>query len=182
MKTTLNVLFKSMQRDDKKEVLKFQVNGDELPNADRLVEMAGGIVLFEIEGCDAGQVTAEFASLQRDSKKTTLKFAIKGDSEDQAVKLYRYAGTNVTLSLEPSQMSIEDFYEEPDASPEYSVHPDGTVDVDHSQVTLDEVTEVAASNVTDLAAEREKRRKKEEAPAANDDLLQGVADDDDLPF
>lgn len=79
-------------------------------------------------------------------------------------------------------MSIEDFYEEPTEGLQYSVHPDGTVDVDHSQVTLDDVVETAASNVTDLAVEREKRRKKEEAPAANDDLLPGVADDDDLPF
>lgn len=51
-KTELNVLFKKMQKDDKKEVLHFQVQGDELPHAERLVEMDGGIVLFEIDGCE----------------------------------------------------------------------------------------------------------------------------------
>lgn len=46
------MLFKKMQKDDKKEVLHFQVQGDELPHAERLVEMDGGIVLFEIDGCE----------------------------------------------------------------------------------------------------------------------------------
>lgn len=180
MKTTLNVLFKKMQKDDKKEILHFQVQGDELPYAEKLVEMAGGIVILEVDGCEAGEVTAEFATLQRDSKKTVLKFAIKGDSEDKAVMLYRHAGTNVTLHLEPSQMSIDDFYDEPAAGLQYTVHRDGTVDVDQNQVTIDEVA-AAADKVTDLEEERRKRRKKDDSGAMDDDLLPDVSDDD-LPF
>lgn len=129
MKTTLNVLFKKMQKDDKKEVLYFQVQGDELPHAERLVEMAGGFVILEVAGCEAGEVTAEFSTLQRDSKKTVLKFAIKGDSEDKAVKLYQHAGTNVTLFLEPAQMTLDEYYED-------ALDNDGIVDVLPGQMSL----------------------------------------------
>lgn len=39
----LNVLFKKMQKDDKKEVLMFHVLRDELPHADELLKMPGTI-------------------------------------------------------------------------------------------------------------------------------------------
>ncbi|CAM3879165.1 hypothetical protein COLU111180_12190 [Cohnella lubricantis] len=142
-KTTLNVLFKKMQKDDKKEVLVFQVNGDELESAQTLVELAGGIVTMDIEGCDAGEIMAEFASLQRDSKKTALKFHIKGDSEEKAIPLYRFAGRNVTLNLQASQMSIDYYYgDDPREGVEYTVDGDGAVRVndDPDQVTIDGVT------------------------------------------
>lgn len=135
----LNVLFKKMQKDDKKEVLHFQVQGDELPDAQQLVELAGGIVVMEVDGSEAGELNAEFATLQRDSKKTVLKFNIKGDSEDKAVKLYRHAGRNVTLKLQAAQMTVDEFYsEEPHEGIEYRVNPDVPADVDQQQVTLEE--------------------------------------------
>lgn len=166
-KIEINVLFKKMQKDDKKEVLQFQVQGDELPNAQELVELAGGIVVLGVDGCDAGEFSAEFAQLQRDSKKTTLKFNVKGDSEDKVIKLYPFAGTNVTLVMQPSQMSIEEFYEEPAESLEYNVNGDGTVEVDRDQLTIDEVATPDDTKITDLEAERQKR---------------AAGDDDELPF
>jgi len=181
MKTTLNVLFKKIQKDDKKEVLLFHMMGDELPHAQALVELAGGIVVMDIEGCDAGEIMAEFASLQRDSKKTALKFNVKGDSEEKAIELYPFAGRNVTLNLQASQMSIDDYYgEEPHDGIEYRVNPDGTVDADPNQVTIDEAA-VSAEKVSDLEMERKKRgcKKKDEAPGP---LPFADDDDDELPI
>lgn len=130
-KVELNVLFKKMQRDDKKEVLKFEVKGDTEQKTAMLYELAGNIVNFEIDGCEAGMITAEFAKINRDSKKTVLDFNLKGDSEEKALKLYEFAGHNVTLMVEPSQMSLEDFYEETDQDPDEDPHEgiDYTVDV-----------------------------------------------------
>ncbi|WP_019536570.1 hypothetical protein [Paenibacillus ginsengihumi] len=183
MKTTLNVLFKKMQKDDKKEVLVFQVNGDELEHAQTLVELAGSIVVLEI-GNETGEITAEFASLQRDSKKTALKFAIKGDSEEKAIKLYPFAGRNVTLNLQASQMSIEDYYgDERHEGVEYKVNGDGTVDVDTNQMTIDEATDTEPDNVADLETERKKRgRRKKDEPAETDDDALPAAGEDELPF
>jgi hypothetical protein len=166
MKTELNVLFKKMQKDDKKELLHFQIQGDEMPHAQELIGMAGGIVILEVDGCEAGEMTAEFATLQRDSKKTVLKFAIKGDSEDKAVKLYRHAGRNVTLRLQQSQMTIEEFYDDEHDGLEYTVNADGTVDVDTDQLSMDDVaaaqeadelSDDGSEKVADLEQERKRR-------------------------
>jgi hypothetical protein len=196
MKTELNVLFKSMQRDDKKEVLKFQIHGNEMKHAQSLVEMAGGIVILELDGCEAGETTAEFATLQRDSKKTVLKFNVKGDSEEKAVKLYRFAGTNVTLRLQPSQMSIEEFYGNDDDREgiEYTVNKDGTVDVDTNQLSLDDVAaeqeedklpDEGSEKVADLEQERKRRgRPKKNAyayPTPDESTSVAETDEDALP-
>jgi len=144
MKTELNVLFKKIQKDDKKEVLEFHVQGDELPNSQELIEMAGNITVLEIKGNEAGKITAEYKSIQRDSKKTALKFNIKGDSEDKVIKLYKQAGSNVTLFIEPSQMSIEEFYSEGDHKGiEYSVNHDVTVEVNNDQLSINDIEEEA---------------------------------------
>ncbi|AJD83063.1 hypothetical protein ABNC90_16200 [Paenibacillus larvae] len=138
MSTEINVLFKSMQRDDKKEVLKFELKGNENDgNAQKLVEMAGTIVIFNLPGLTE-EVSAEFMNIQRDSKKTVIKLALKGDSEEKALELYKRAGRNVPLTLKPSQMSIEEYYEE-DEGLEYTVKADGTVELDQDQVTIEDV-------------------------------------------
>ncbi|AXF40072.1 hypothetical protein Norbert_60 [Paenibacillus phage Norbert] len=138
MSTEINVLFKSMQRDDKKEVLKFELKGNENDgNAQKLVEMAGTIVIFNLPGLTE-EVSAEFMNIQRDSKKTVMKLALKGDSEEKALELYKRAGRNVLLMLKPSQMSIEEYYEE-DEGLEYTVKADGTVELDQDQVTIEDV-------------------------------------------
>jgi hypothetical protein len=99
--------------------------------------------VFDIEGCNAGEVTAEFMNMQRDSKKTVMKFAIKGDSEEKAQELYKFAGRNVKLAVQPSQMTIDDFYSEDDH--------DGSVDVDEDENQLSLFDEsAAASEIEDI--------------------------------
>jgi hypothetical protein len=139
-KTQLNVFFKMQQKDDKKEVLKFEIKGQEDGDTATtgLYALAGSIILFEIGGCAAGETSAEFMNIQRDSKKTTMKFAIKGDSERKAQELYKYAGRNVNLSIQPSQMTIEEFYEGPEGI-EYQVDGSGNVEVSKDQMSIDDV-------------------------------------------
>jgi hypothetical protein len=142
-KTELNVFFKMQQKDDKKEVLKFEVKGNDNENStNNLHPLAGSIIVFSIEGCKAGETTAEFMNIQRDSKKTSLKFAIKGDSEEKAQELYKFAGRNVKLSVQPSQMSLDEFYDEEEHEGiEYKVNNDGTAAVTPNQMSLDDVNE-----------------------------------------
>jgi hypothetical protein len=138
--TKLSVLFKKMQKDDKKEVLEFHVQGNELPNTQELVGLAGAIVILNVDESEAGTFNAEFVSVQKDSKKTTLKFNIKGDSDDKVIKLYPHAGRSVTLYMEPSQMSVDDFYEEDEHEGiEYKINTDGTAKVSPNQMTLDDM-------------------------------------------
>jgi transcription initiation factor IIF auxiliary subunit len=134
----LNVLFKKMQKDDKKEVLMFHVLSDELPHADELLKMPGSIALLNVEESEAGEVGAEFVSIQRDNKKTVLKFNIKRDVEGKVSKLYGFAGSNVSLALQPSQMTIDEFYEDDHEGIEYNVDSDGSVSVPEGQISIDE--------------------------------------------
>lgn len=138
-KIELHVLFKKIQKDDKKEVLEFHILSDEIPHKSELIGMAGGIAILEVEGTD--KLTAEFKSIQRDSKKASLKFEVKGDNNEKIVQLYRLAGSNVKLTLEESQMSIDDFYDEDQHEGlEYNLDKNGTVEVvADEQITSDEV-------------------------------------------
>lgn len=140
-KIELSVLFKKVQKDDKKEVLEFHVQGDELEHSDELVQLAGNIAVLEVKNSETDPLTAEFKSIQRDSKKTALKFNVRGDSEDRVIKLYSLAGSNVTLFLEPSQMSIEEFQDAAEAHEgiDYSVDKGGTVEVVDGQLSLDDI-------------------------------------------
>jgi hypothetical protein len=138
--TKLNVLFKKIQKDDKKEVLEFHVQGDELPHSQELVQMAGSIVVLDVENSKAGKLNAEFKSIQRDSKKTALKFNVKGDSDEKVIQLYPYAGRGVTLSMTPSQMSIEEFNDDENREGiQYKVEKDGSVQVNPDQMSLEDV-------------------------------------------
>lgn len=140
-KIELNVLFKKIQKDDKKEVLEFHVQGDKLPNSEELVQMAGNIVVLDVLDSEAGKFNAEFKSIQRDSKKTALKFNVKGDDDDKIIQLYPYAGCNTKVVLEPSQMSIEDFNEGNHEGIEYQVNVDGSVEVPNNQMSFEDVPE-----------------------------------------
>lgn len=160
-KAELSVLFKKIQKDDKKEVLEFHVQGDELQHSDELVQMAGSIVVLNVTNSPAGEINVEFKSIQRDSKKTALKFNVKGDSDDQMNQLYPFAGRIVTLTLVPSQMSIEEFNDHEGV--QYTVEKDGTAAVVPDQITMDEV-----------ANESDPFEEKQENP--DEDIF----DDDDL--
>lgn len=173
-KTTLNVLFKKMQKDDKKEVLEFHVQGNELPNTQELVGLAGSIVILNVEESNAGTFNAEFVSVQKDSKKTTLKFNIKGDSDDKVIKLYPHAGRSVTLFMEPSQMSVDDFYEEDEHEGiEYKIDKDGTAKVSPNQMTLDDMEQ---GEENEGQEESDKKDDDNEDPFTKVDL----SDDDSL--
>lgn len=157
-KIELSVLFKKIQKDDKKEVLEFHVQGDELNHSDELVQLAGNIAILEVKNSEAGKLPTEFTSIQRDSKKTVLKFNVRGDSDKQVIKLYPFAGRNVTLFLEASQMSLEEF-EEHHEGVEYSVNGDGTVNALNGQMNMDELddsNEITEENVNDEKSEAEK--------------------------
>ena len=141
-KVELSVLFKKIQKDDKKEVLEFHVQGEELPSSQELVNMAGGMahLSLQVDKQDIENFPAEYKNIQRDSKKTKLLFNIKGDTEDKVIKLYPYAGHNVTLFVEPSQMSVDEFeeMEEVHEGIPYQVERDGTVQVE-GQVSMDDI-------------------------------------------
>ena len=56
--------------------------------------------------------------------------------KDKINKLYPFAGENVSITLESSQMSIDEFYEEQHEGVEYNVNPDGTTNVAPGQLKL----------------------------------------------
>lgn len=136
MNITMNVLFKKMQKDDKKEVLEFHILGDSVKYKNELIEMAGGIVVLHVEDT---QFNAEFKSIQRDSKKICLKFDVKGDNEEKTIKLYPKAGHNVDLTLEKSQMSLEDFAMDEHEGIEVKSNQDGTIEVANGQLGIDDI-------------------------------------------
>ena len=121
----------------------FHVLRDELPHADELLKMPGTIVYLTVEKSDVEAIGAEFVSIQRDSKKTVLKFNVKGDMKDKINKLYPFAGENVSITLESSQMSIDEFYEEQHEGVEYNVNPDGTTNVAPGQLKIVDEESVA---------------------------------------
>jgi len=134
----LNVLFKKIQKDDKKEILEFHVQGDELPHSEELVGMAGSIVVLNVIESPAESMNVEYKTIQRDSKKTVLKFNVNG-SGDKMNQLYPYAGTNVKLALKPSQMSIEEFEDQQHDAIVYKVNKSGVVEVEANQLSIDDV-------------------------------------------
>lgn len=138
-KIELDVLFKKQQRDDKKEVLDFHVMGEKLSHSDELVMMAGNMALLHVHDSETDPIPVEFKSIQRDSKKTVLKFEAKGDTQEAMIKLYEFAGHNVKITLEESQMSIEEFEEQHEGI-DYKVEQDGTVEIE-GQVSIDDIPE-----------------------------------------
>lgn len=161
-KIELSVLFKKIQKDDKKEVLEFHVQGDELNYSDELVQLAGNIAILEVKNSEAGKLPTEFTSIQRDSKKTVLKFNVRGDSDKQVIKLYPFAGRNVTLFLEASQMTIEEF-EEQQEGVEYKVNTDGTVELPDGQMNMDELDKLEENK------EEVKKEENDDLPFANEE-------------
>lgn len=131
----LNVLFKKMQKDDKKEVLMFHVQSDELPHADELLKLPGSITVLEIVGGEVEKIAAEFANIQRDNKKTVLKFNVNADSKGKIDKFYPFAGRNIDLIIQPSQMTIEEFYEKSDET------EDEKEEAAEGQMSLEEVSQ-----------------------------------------
>lgn len=126
----INVLFKKMQKDDKKEVLMFHILSDETKHAADLLRLTGKITILTISDDEVPyeSIQAEFVNLQRDNKKTVLKFNVATEDVDRVNAIYPAAGTNISLLIQPQQMSIDDLEDEHDGVP-YKVGSDGTVEV-----------------------------------------------------
>ncbi|GBF73135.1 hypothetical protein PA598K_01420 [Paenibacillus sp. 598K] len=140
MTTTINALFNKHTRDSKKESMTFYVKGtaEEMPE---LQHLHRSVVVLRLKGVDA-HVVGEFKKLNRDDKKTTLEFEIKGGTSlESSGKFFAVSGTDVELSLEATGEDVEDFRE---AQKEYrkgvkgAINADGTVDVDRNQMTIDD--------------------------------------------
>lgn len=128
--------FNKQTKDSKKESLEFWVTGDDEKRRE-LTDMTREVVILQIVGHDT-ELTAEFKSTTKDSKKTKLVFIIKGDtSADQAFEFYKHTGSDLTLSIKPSQMSIEDF-KAPHEGITGTINGDGTAEVDPNQGTIED--------------------------------------------
>lgn len=130
----ISVLFKKMQKDDKKEVLMFHILSDETKHAADLLRLTGKMTILTISD-DEGPyepIQAEFVNLQRDNKKTVLKFNVATEDVDRVNAIYPAAGTNISLLIQPQQMSIDDLEDEHEGI-EYEVGSDGTVEINSNQ-------------------------------------------------
>lgn len=157
MQVTVKAHFNKQTKDSKKELVQFYVKGEDEKKPE-INQMTREVVELEIEGVEQ-KLTCEFSKTTKDSKKTALEFIVKGDtSADQSFHFYRKAGSDVTLNIVESQMSIDEFYEEQHEGVEYKVDKDGTASVVPDQMSLEDVPEENPDN--DLFSE------------ADEDLLQ----------
>ncbi|GED35061.1 hypothetical protein P9G84_23735 [Brevibacillus centrosporus] len=87
------------------------------------------------------EVKALFKDFNAGEKKDVLKFELKGDlSDSQLVALHKLKGGQVYIQISSSQMDIDDIEEDDDhPGMEYSVGRDGVVQVDSSQLSLEDV-------------------------------------------
>lgn len=106
----INVLFKKMQKDDKKEILMFHILTDEVKFAPELLRLTGKmtILTLSVEDKTYDAIQAEFVNIQRDSKKTVLKFNVATEDEERVNAIYPAAGTTIDLLIQPQQLTIED--------------------------------------------------------------------------
>lgn len=150
MQVTVKANFNKQTKDSKKELIQFYVKGED-EKKQEINQMTREVVELQIEGVEE-RLTCEFSKTSKDSKKTVLEFIVKGDtSADQSYNFYRKAGSDVTLHITESQMSIDEFYDDDrHDGVEYQVNPDGTADVKPDQLTLDDVEEVEEDLDSDL--------------------------------
>jgi hypothetical protein len=142
MQVTVKAHFNKQTKDSKKELVQFYVKGED-EKKQELNQMTREVVELQIEGIDQ-RLTCEFSKTSKDGKKTTLEFIVKGDtSAEQSFNFYKKAGSDVTLNIVESQMSIDEFYEEPQEGVKYNVQKDGTVEVNKDQLTIDDVEQEA---------------------------------------
>jgi hypothetical protein len=140
MQVTVKAHFNKQTKDSKKELVQFYVKGDD-EKKQELNQMTREVVELQIEGIDQ-KLTCEFSKTTKDGKKTTLEFIVKGDtSSEQSFNFYKRAGSDVTLNIVESQMSIDEFYEDPHEGVKYNVGKDGTVEVNKDQLSMDDVAE-----------------------------------------
>ncbi len=139
MQVTVKANFNKQIKDSKKELIQFYVKGED-EKKQELSQMTREVVELQIDGVEE-KLTCEFSKTAKDGKKTTLEFIVKGDiSAEQSFNFYKRAGSDVTLHIVESQMSIDEFNEAHEGI-EYQVDKDGSVKVEDGQLTLDEYQE-----------------------------------------
>lgn len=160
MQITVKAHFNKQTKDSKKELVQFHVKGEDEKKPE-INQLTREVVELSIEGVEQ-KLTCEFSKTTKDSKKTVLEFIVKGDtSADQSFNFYKKAGSDVTLTIIESQMSIDEFYdEEPREGIQYNVQKDGTVNVD--QVTIEQVA---------AAVEQEELEEANDGLEDNDQLM-----------
>lgn len=139
MQVTVKAHFNKQTKDSKKELVQFYVKGED-EKKQELNQLTREVVELELEGVEQ-KLTCEFSKTTKDGKKTTLEFIVKGDtSAEQSFNFYKKAGSDVTLQITETQMSIDEFYEEPHQGVKVKVEKDGTASVvGDSQMSLDDV-------------------------------------------
>jgi hypothetical protein len=156
--------------------------------------MAGSIVHMGIKGCAVGKFPAEFVDIKKSAKGVVANFLLKGDlSDEKSGQIYTFSGgNNVELTLEESQMSIEDFHsdeemeevegDEQQEGLEFKANPDGTVElVKEEDKQLDPMAGVTG-NVVDIKKPRAERVTKTEKAAKLSAESNHEASDDELPM
>jgi hypothetical protein len=163
-----------------KDVLKFEYRGNEdeerikVPGS--IYEMVGEMVNIEIEGSKCGPITAELTKANKDSKKVVLDLSLRGDSEEKAVDLYRKAGQNVKLTIEPSQSSLIENEDKPKDDHEGIEY---AVDVTSGNVlSFNERKKAEEEAAATIEAAPEEEWDEEETEKVDPDQLE----DDELPF
>ncbi|GKU81224.1 hypothetical protein [Niallia sp. NCCP-28] len=141
MQLTVKAHFNKQTKDSRKELIQFYVKGEDEKKSE-INHLTREVVELEIEGVEQ-KLTCEFSKSSKDSKKTVLDFVVKGDtSSDQSFNFYKMAGSDVTLNIVESQMSIEEFYgEDEHEGIEYSIDKGGNITVPDNQLSMDDVAE-----------------------------------------
>lgn len=183
----VNIEFTEMKKN-KKESLKFTLKGDDSQCiGKRLYDLAGSIVHMEITDCLVGKFPAEFVDIKKSAKGVVANFLLKGDLTDmQSGAIYSHSGgNNVELTIESSQMSIEDFHsgedweetegDEQQDGLEVKVAPDGTVE-------LIEKEDGKVTNISTAAQKKLDKAKAADPMAALMEETKEMQDDDSLPM
>ncbi|MGE6376594.1 hypothetical protein [Peribacillus muralis] len=170
MQATVKAHFNKQTKDSKKELIQFYVKGEDEKKPE-LNKLTREVVELEIEGVEQ-KLTCEFNKTTKDSKKTILDFIVKGDaSAENTFTFYKRAGSDVTLKIVESQMSMEDFKdEELNDGVEYQIGQDGTAIVSPNQMTLDDMAE-EEENDAPQTSEKEEESDDPFAVNMNDDEL-----------
>lgn len=143
---TIKAHFNKQVRDSKKELVQFYVKG-ESENSVELNALVREVVEISVNGLDP--LTAEFVKKSQDAKKTVLDFVVNGGASNKhSFEFYKLAGTDVELSINESDVDIDEFREQQEAYREGlkgKINPDGTVEVDKDQMSFDDLEEEGAA-------------------------------------
>lgn len=132
MEIKLSTHFNKMIRDSKKELLQFYVTGS-IDNEVELTCLVGEVVEISVQNLES--LTAEFKKKSNDAKRTVLEFIVNpGKSNKHSFEYFSFTGQAVALGIAQSDIDIEEFRE----GLKGKIRPDGTVEIDHNQTTLEQ--------------------------------------------